>query len=149
MSDTKPFSIRRCKLGDLTWIVEIEKAAFPDPYDRSTFLQLLELEPDGFLVAEGQGRLLGYVAAVARGGEAMIYSIAVAPEYRRTGVGRELMRTELGCLSKKANSVDLQVSVKNNAAIALYKQFYFVEVGRIRGYYRNGDDAIVMRLDLP
>ncbi len=144
----KYFSIRRCKLDDLNRIVEIEKAAFPDPYDRFTFLQLLELEPDGFLVAEGQSRLLGYMTAVARGGEATIYSIAVAPEYQRTGVGRELMKTELDYLSKKADSVNLQVSVENHAAIALYKQFFFVEVGRIRKYYRNGDDAIVMRLNL-
>lgn len=111
-------------------------------------MQLLELEPDGFLVAEEDGRLLGYITAVARGGEAMIHSIAIAPEHRRTGIGRELMKAELEYLSKRATSVDLQVSVKNRAAIALYKQFSFTEIGTVRKYYRNGDDALIMRLQI-
>lgn len=139
--------IRQCRPDDLDQVVEIEKGAFPDPYDRFTFVQLLELDPGGFLVAE-RDKLLGYVAGVTDNEEAMIYSIAVAEESRRTGIGGELMRAELDYFSKKANRVYLQVSVKNPAAISLYKRFSFVELGTVRKYYRNGDDALIMSLDL-
>lgn len=145
MDPAQPYSIRPCRDGDLSRIVEIEKAAFPDPYDRSIFTQLLRAEPGGFLVAEGGGKVLGYVTAVSRGGDATIYSIAVSNDRRRSGIGRGLMNAELSYLSRKAESVYLQVSVNNPAAIALYKEFSFVELGRIRRYYPNGDDALVMR----
>lgn len=139
--------IRQCRPGDLDQVLGIERAAFPDPYDRFTFAQLLELDPRGFLVAERE-ELLGYVAGVADKEEAMIYSIAVAEGNRRTGIGERLLSAELNYFSEKARRVYLQVSVKNSAAISLYRRFSFVEMGRIRKYYRNGDDALIMSLDL-
>lgn len=142
-----PYSIRRCRLTDLGDILEIERRSFPDAYDRAIFVQLLALEPDGFLVAERDGRLLGYLAAVSDGKDAMVYSIAVSESARRTGVGSALMETELRYLSTRAEQVHLQVSVNNDPAIALYKLFSFVEVGRAKKYYPNGDDAIIMKLE--
>ncbi len=141
------YSIRPCRLADLDDILEIERRSFPDAYDRTIFVQLLALEPHGFLVAEKDGRLLGYVAAAADGKDAAVYSIAVSESARRTGVGSVLMETELRYLSKRAGRVRLQVSVNNEAAIALYKRFSFVEVGLVKNYYTNGDDAITMKLE--
>jgi [ribosomal protein S18]-alanine N-acetyltransferase len=94
---------------------------------------------------------VGYVAAVASGSEAMIYSIAVSDMDRRRGIGRALMAAELNYLSKikGISRVTLQVSVNNYAAQSLYKQFRFVETRRIRKYYPNGDDAWLMSLDIP
>jgi len=142
------WSIRQCRLSDLDQVTEVEEASFPDPYDRFTFVQLLELEPGGFLVAERDRRLLGYITGVVRGDEAMIYSIAVIADSRRRGVAGALMKGELDYLSGKAGRVYLQVSVNNPAAISLYKRFSFVELGRVRKYYRNGDDALIMSRDL-
>jgi ribosomal-protein-alanine N-acetyltransferase len=40
------------------------------------------------------------------------------------------------------------VRLSNKAAIALYRQLGFVETGRRRNYYENGEDAILMEYDL-
>jgi ribosomal-protein-alanine N-acetyltransferase len=140
--------IRPCRQEDLDQILEIEREAFPDPYDRFTFTQLLTMEPGGFLVAEEGGRVLGYIVAASKAGDAMIYSIAVRAGTQRRGIGRLLMEAELDYLSKKVVRVYLQVSVNNMAAIALYKRFLFTETRRLRKYYSNGDDAILMYLTL-
>jgi [ribosomal protein S18]-alanine N-acetyltransferase len=144
----QPYIIRPCRQEDLEQILEIEREAFPDPYDRFTFTQLLRAEPGGFFVAEAEGRVLGYIAAASRAEEAMIYSIAVRSGMQRKGVGRELMQAELTYLSRKADRVYLQVSVNNYAALALYDGFQFVRIERLRRYYSNGDDAILMSLAL-
>jgi ribosomal-protein-alanine N-acetyltransferase len=140
--------IRPCRQEDLDQILEIEREAFPDPYDRFTFTQLLAMEPGGFLVAEGGGHVLGYIAAASKADDAIIYSIAVRAGTQRRGIGRLLMEAELDYLSKKVARVYLQVSVNNTAAIALYKRFLFTETRRLRKYYSNGDDAILMYLTL-
>ena len=43
----------------------------------------------------------------------------------------------------------LEVRVSNAAAIALYEQLGFLQVGRRKGYYQDGEDAILMNMDIP
>lgn len=148
MADRKPFEIRPCREDDLDQILSLEKGSFPDPYERETFMQILSVEPEGFFVAEEEGRVIGYVAAVSRKGEGLILSLAVDPERRRRGLGQSLMETTLRYLSSTARRVYLQTSVNNAAAIALYEALSFVTVKRLRRYYPNGDDAYLMTLDL-
>ena len=148
VSDDESLTIRTCTLRDLGQILEIEREAFPDPYDMLTFIQLLEMEPEGFFVAEGDGSVLGYIAAVTRDEDATVFSIAVRSGARRHGIGRRLMEAELSHLSKVAARVSLQVSVNNLAAIELYQTLGFIEQGRLKRYYSNGDDAILMILAL-
>jgi [ribosomal protein S18]-alanine N-acetyltransferase len=148
VSDGQSVRIRKCTPADLDGILEIEREAFPDPYDRFTFIQLLAMEPGGFLVAEGDGLMLGYIVAVIKDKDATVFSIAVRSGARRRGVGRRLLEAELSHLSKVATRMFLQVSVDNLAAIELYRTFGFVEQERLKRYYSNGDDAIVMSLAL-
>jgi ribosomal-protein-alanine N-acetyltransferase len=42
----------------------------------------------------------------------------------------------------------LEVSAANQAALALYEAAGFEEIDRRRRYYRDGTDAVVMRLRL-
>jgi ribosomal-protein-alanine N-acetyltransferase len=141
------YTIRECRLSDLHEVSEIENVSFPDPYDKATFLRFLVWEHRGFLVAEGEGRILGYVIALTGHGFGLISSIAVSPTYKRMGIGSRLMRAALDFLVGKVPKVTLQVSVKNAAAIDLYvKKFSFRETARIAGYYPNGDDAILMTM---
>jgi [ribosomal protein S18]-alanine N-acetyltransferase len=142
--------IRRCTDGDLDAILGIENESFSDPYDRDTFSQLLRSEPEGFLVAEGDddddGDILGYVASSARYG--LILSLAVSADHRREGIGTMMMDAALRYLRGRARRVTLQVRVSNAPAISLYRRFSFREAGKVRRYYPDGEDALVMTLDL-
>lgn len=137
--------IRTCREGDLDDVLRIEEESFPDPYDRETFSHLLQFEPEGFLVAEGDGGIMGYITASASYG--LIFSLAVSAGRRRRRTGWMLMEAVLRYLRGRTDRVSLQVRVSNSAAIGLYRQFSFREEGRLERYYADGESALVMSLD--
>jgi ribosomal-protein-alanine N-acetyltransferase len=145
MRASNDFTLRACRYRDLNHILALEEVAFADsPYSRPDFIYLLRRARDGFMIAEEDGRLLGYVIAVGEGGVGMIQSIAVSPEFRKKGVGEVLMKSAVDHLAKY-EQICLLVDTNNMAAISLYYKFSFEETGRIiKGYYRNGDDAVEM-----
>ncbi|MGQ9470002.1 MAG: ribosomal protein S18-alanine N-acetyltransferase [Nitrososphaerales archaeon] len=136
--------LRRCKEKDLNQVLKIERICFKHPYDYSTFLYFLMREPDGFYVAEENGRIIGYVISSVISGKGIIISIAVIPEFRRKGIGSKLMEESLNFLSKKVDYVELQVRISNIEAISFYKKLGFKEIGLISNYYSDGEDALIM-----
>ncbi|MBU6162749.1 MAG: GNAT family N-acetyltransferase, partial [Myxococcales bacterium] len=70
--------------------------------------------------------------------------------YRRSGVGCSLMKQ--ACQTARARgcgALFLEVRPSNAPARALYQRLGFQATGLRKRYYRdNGEDAIVMRLDL-
>jgi ribosomal-protein-alanine N-acetyltransferase len=124
----------------------IEGQSFPDrPYSTSDFIASWVRARKGFIVAEVEGSVVGYVIGISQGKDGMIQSIAVAPEVQRTGVGKMLMEAVIEHLSKKHQRIALLVDSDNEAAIRLYRKFKFSETGRIvEAYYPNGNDAMEM-----
>ena len=127
--------------------MRIEKISFPNPYTKELFTYYLSLTPEGFLVAEQKGGVVGYMIAEVEGVDGLIVSVAVSTEHRNRGIGSLLMREALESVCKRARRIHLQVSAENRAAIKFYRKFSFQEVSRIKNYYPNGDDAIVMARD--
>lgn len=78
--------------------------------------------------------------------EGQITNIAVHPDHRRKGLGAAILRTLLRhAKDAKLESVSLEVRVSNTAAIKLYEQVGFVEMGRRKGFYQKPtEDALVM-----
>lgn len=83
------------------------------------------------------------------GDEAEILSIGVERRMRRKGCARAML---CGIIERArehgARSLFLEVDVANAAAAILYQSMGFEKVGRRKRYYRNGGDALVMRLNL-
>jgi [ribosomal protein S18]-alanine N-acetyltransferase len=108
--------------------------------------------------AGGFGELVGYAGLLAvrpelvdEPGDASVQTIGVAPELRRAGLGRVLLRTLLAeAMARDSRAVFLEVRVDNEPAQALYRDHGFEPVGVRRRYYQpEGVDALVMRLDDP
>lgn len=82
--------------------------------------------------------------------EGEIANLAVHPLYWRRGIGRALLQTAYQqAAALKLKRLLLEVGATNRPAQALYRSFGFVEDGRRKGYYANGDDAVLMSLKLP
>jgi ribosomal-protein-alanine N-acetyltransferase len=83
------------------------------------------------------------------GDESELLRVMVAPEYRRLGIGRQLIRAGLQwAKDHQAATCWLEVEATNTAAIRAYDELGFDPVGRRGNYYGQGRDAIVMRRDL-
>jgi [ribosomal protein S18]-alanine N-acetyltransferase len=103
------------------------------------------------LVAELDGRVVGFLAGRGVAGESELENMAVAAEARRRGLGAELLKEFLRwCATTSSSSVHLEVRESNAAARALYEQHGFRQSGRRTGYYQNpSEDAVTMSLALP
>ncbi len=134
-------------MEDISQVELIEKVSFPNPYTKDLFTHYLSHTPGGFLLAEWEGDVVGYIISELEGIDALIVSVAVSPEHRNRGVASLLMREALGSLCKRGRRVHLQVGAGNVSAMAFYRKFSFKRIGRIKSYYPNGDDAILMARD--
>ena len=140
--------IRPICLKDLPQIEEIELSSFPDPYPQLLFETLAAHSPETFLVAVEEERIVGYVSAMKEKQRAIhIASIAVHPSYRRRNIARRLMTTLLKTLKgMKVSSVKLEVRSSNIAAKRFYETLGFTHSKTVKGYYEDGEDAVVMEL---
>lgn len=85
--------------------------------------------------------------------EAELLLIAVRPEQRGKGTGRQLLDYAIEkCFTSGARDMFLEVRAKNIPAINLYKSRKFEVVGKRPGYYRSDKgelhDALTMHLSL-
>ncbi|BAA80963.1 N-terminal acetyltransferase [Aeropyrum pernix K1] len=75
-----------------------------------------------------------------------LVSIAVRPGFRGRGIGSKLLSATVRVMKNvyRVDAIFLEVRVSNMPAIRLYEKFGFRKVRRIKGYYRDGEDAFVM-----
>jgi ribosomal-protein-alanine N-acetyltransferase len=97
-----------------------------------------------FRVSICEGRIAGFAVSRNTGpGERELLNLAVAPEFRRRGIGAELVRS---LQTEPAVCVFLEVRESNHGARAFYKDLGFQEVGIRHGYYHlSHESAIVMK----
>ncbi|HTP03369.1 MAG TPA: GNAT family N-acetyltransferase [Anaerolineales bacterium] len=83
----------------------------------------LQRDPDLFLVAEAEGRLVGTVIGGFDGRRGFIYHLAVLPEYRQRGVGGQLMdEVETRLRAKGCIRCYLLVMTDNRDALNYYEK---------------------------
>jgi ribosomal-protein-alanine N-acetyltransferase len=144
--------IRVCPLSedDLDAVLSIESASFSRPWNRSHFLSELH-SPHAFPLGAFSGaELLGYICPMQLLDEGQILDVAVAPDHRGKGIGRLLVCTALDqCRRRGAVVVSLEVRISNADAISLYRNIGFIESGRRKGYYENGEDALLLDYRFP
>ncbi|NLT35533.1 MAG: ribosomal protein S18-alanine N-acetyltransferase [Gaiellales bacterium] len=141
-------ALRDMRRQDLDEVGAIEASSFSSPWSTASFLSEIEREATWAQVAVGgDGRVMGYVVARLFVDVWHILDLAVAPDCRRQGVARLLMREFLIFVTPTGEEFTLEVRAGNAAAISLYADLGFEVVGRRRGYYNDtGEDALLMTL---
>lgn len=137
--------IRIMRFDDLERVMEIEKESFADPWSRKSYE--FEVAGNRFsipVVLEFNHEIIGHAVVWKIFEEFHIATIAVAPEYRGQGWGKYLL-SSLMEMAAEAEYALLEVRPSNTGAIHLYEKFGFAKVGMRRHYYRNGEDAVIMR----
>ena len=128
-------------------IAELEKECFSDPWSVASISSELTNSLSLWIVAMDDDKLVGYVGSQSVMGWADMMNLAVAPDYRKQGVGQALVLELIEQLkAAKVSCLTLEVRASNAPAIALYTKMGFLEVGRRPNYYRNPkEDALILR----
>ena len=143
-------AIRRMTLEDVPIVHEIDTLSFSLPWpERSFHFELTENPVSRSWVAEFGGRITAMLVLWLIIDEAHIATLATHPDFRRQGIGEQLMIAAL--LSARAEGAArafLEVRAGNAAALALYGKYGFMVAGERPGYYKdNNEDAILMNLE--
>lgn len=148
--------LRELKKADASAVAAIEADLFADesPWSRDVFLVQFA-HPHTFYVGafagaeNAEAELVGYAGLAKLGPrndpEFEVHTIAVAREHQGEGIGRVLMEQLVHVADAYDGQMFLEVRVDNTAAIRLYEQFGFTEIGLRKGYYQpSGADAYTM-----
>lgn len=141
MSD---YSLKKAESSDLPFLEKAESECFADPWS----VEMLEEEVNNplsvFYILSYKSTKIGYFSYLHILDEAHILNVAILPEYQGQGHASELMRsllltaTSLGC-----TAFTLEVRQGNVKAISLYEKFGFKLVGVRKGYYTDGENALI------
>lgn len=143
--------------SDLDSVIEVMNSAFDDRFGeawtRSQCAGILPMPGVRLVVARfGDGQAAGFSLYRTISDEAELLLLAVAPEFRRRGIGRMLLDHFLGrARHSGASRVHLEVR-EGNPAVMMYRLAGFGLAGRRRKYYRGrfgGEfDALTLSLEL-
>ena len=145
-------TVRPATEHDLDAVVRLEETCLGvDAWSRGLVEQGIAaaLPTVSYLVAEVDGVVVGHAVASAAGDDAELQRIAVDPAYRRRGLAGELLAAvEEHAVADGATRLLLEVREDNATAADFYQAQGFGEVGRRRGYYRDGATAVVLGKNL-
>ena len=147
MALTARVVVEPMRLDDVAAVHEIERLSFRTPWPAYAFEQELRGNRLArYVVARAGGLVVGFAGLWMMVDEAHITTFSVHPDWRRQGIGRQLLLNlaELS-IAIGARRMTLEVRESNQVAQALYRSFGFDVAGRRRAYYTDdGEDALVM-----
>ena len=142
--------IRKMTNADLAAVMVIERKNYDFPWDEDIFKDCFKAGYNCW-VCEVQDKVLGYSLLSLAVDEAHILNLSVDPDEQGQGIGRKMMENLIHYAKGRAETVFLEVRPSNTAAIALYEDLGFNEIGIRKDYYpaKNGrEDAIMLALQL-
>ena len=143
--------IRPMRERDIAAVLRIEKLSYEFPWTAGIFHDCLTAGYSCW-VHESAGQVSGYYVLMMGPGEAHILNVAVAPDWRGNGLGRNLVLHAIdGARQFNTTVLYLEVRPSNEVARALYRNLGFEDIAIRREYYpalEGREDAYVMRLNL-
>ena len=150
--------------ADLPAVTTLDQQVFKEPWPESAYVQeiyynlnaryfVLELDPYSATITRRRRKsrsastICGFVGLRVKRGRGHISTLAIHPEWRGQGWGEILLIVALEqTVLLEANEVQLEVRVSNEPARRLYAKYGFTSLKRLRHYYRDGEDALLLEL---
>ncbi len=143
MTDAAGVSIAAATGGDVGAVAALAAEVLREGWSESGFAATLAGEGSVCRVARAEGeRLVGFLVGHRVGDDLEVLALAVRAAWRRRGIARALLMAALG--DPPVRRVLLEVRSENAGALAFYRELGFEIVGSRRGYYADGDDALLL-----
>jgi len=131
--------------SDLAAVHQLECACQTDPWSLQHFADELDHPFAAVDLYWHREQLAGFLCSWLIAGELQIQNLVTHSALRRKGIAVRLLEHAItrSC-SAGLNAVWLEVRISNVPAITLYERFGFIACGRRKGYYPDGEDAMIM-----
>jgi ribosomal-protein-alanine N-acetyltransferase len=141
---------REATKADIVGMAELDNICFTIPWSLAEFkAEILKNHLAFYLVCTHGSTIVGYAGLWAIEPEGHITNLAVHPDYRRRGIGSQLLEKLLKQSRERLglNKFTLEVRISNVGAIKLYSRFGFKLAGHRKMYYKDtNEDALILWL---
>ncbi len=134
------------KRNHLEEIIDIDQAAFPEPWSKKLWLKEINRMDRSYYVAIEGSAVIGFGGGLLAGSDFHITTIAVKKSNHGEGVATQIMLKLLEeAITMGATDLTLEVRVGNLPAQSLYRKFGMAPAGIRRSYYQpDNEDALIM-----
>ena len=132
---------------DMPEVLHIETDSFEFPWTDEDFVRCLRQRNCIGMVAEHEDRVVGFMIYELHKTRIHVLNFAVAPGYRRRGVGTQMVAKLVAKLSsQRRNRIVLEVRETNLAAQLFFRENQFRAVSVLKGFYEDTpEDAYLMQ----
>ncbi len=134
---------------DSQQIFELYKGDFADGWSQKMLCDAFETGRFLALGIETEQKLVGVITCSTTLFDADIESVFIKKEYRKQGLATMLItELEKALIEKNIEKIFLEVRLSNLSAQNLYLKYDFNKVGVRKGYYSDGEDAVILAKEL-
>jgi len=142
--------IRFFEKTDMFSVIKLASDTLTEKYNPSLFNYFYETYPEGFIVAELNHKVIGFlVGVIVDKGLCKILMISVSEYFRKKNVGTALISKFIIEVEKKGiRTIELEVRTDNKKAISFYKKHGFEIINKINDFYQDGKSAYNMKKEI-
>jgi ribosomal-protein-alanine N-acetyltransferase len=145
-----PVQVRWMVRRDFDQVQAIEQACFEFPWTDEEFRQCLQQPNCLCVVAEHEGRVVGYVVYETPKNGIFISNIAVAPEFQRHNVARQMVQKLVSkMLYQRRHKITIEIRETNLPALLCFRALGFRVSTVLKNFYDDqSEDAYVLQYRL-
>ncbi len=147
---TSSLQIRWLIRRDMPEVLAIEQESFEHAWSEEEFLCILRQQNCIGMVAEIDHEIVGFMIYELHKSNLHVLNFAVAKQYRRKGIGAQMVDRLIDKLSlQRRKEILLEVRERNLSAQMFFKELDFMAVTVLRNHYDDtSEDAYIMRYQL-
>lgn len=145
-----PITVRRATTKDLETLDKIERECFTsEAFTKQHIAFLLENPYNISLTAWENNEIAGFIIGLIQNFDetriGRVYTLDVAVEHRRKGIGLTLLNElEQVFIEKSVMNCYLEARTDNVAALELYRKHGYTEVKQLKNYYSKGIHGVLL-----
>jgi ribosomal-protein-alanine N-acetyltransferase len=140
--------IRTFEPEDTFSVIKLASQTLTEKYSPSLFSYFYETNPDGFIVANLNHKIIGFLIGIKINDQkTKILMISVSPQHQKQKIGTKLLEEFIKRTQKEEiNTIELEVRIDNHKAIQFYEKHGFRKIIKIKEFYQDNKDAYTMQL---
>lgn len=140
--------LRKMELSDIGDVLKLQaNLAFLD-WSLEQYKKELQADSTISFIIQKKGSIIGFALFHLLADESELLAIAVAEEFQQTGLGKILFNAGKNELQNRdAGKLFLEVRESNEKAKKFYQNLGAVFIGTRKKYYKDGESAILYRID--